>query len=376
MKVLLAGGRDGSKRIALAKELVGVGCDVAVMGRFDHTVPSPRGIELVDYQQSTRAALVSHRVGDELLEGIAGLNPDVIHTFTTIPGLEIPRHRGAAAVVKTVTGRGTAFPFPRSRVRLPIQAAYRRLQRASTQHVDHWVFQNSVDKRWFEQNVLPTGTSTSMGGSGVECRYEPEPERSAAANAVRTAMGIEPDTVLVLMAGRIIRPKGTLDLIRAAHMLRHQGVVLALAGSRHARPWDRVPNRVVRTAPDNVHFLGERNDVADVMGAADIVALPTRYGEGLPRSLLEACAARKAVVSTAAPGCADIVVDKVTGRLVRPRSPVELANVISELTSDREAMHTLGKNARQHVCAEFALDKVVPVFLDAYERAIARRSKG
>jgi glycosyltransferase involved in cell wall biosynthesis len=115
-----------------------------------------------------------------------------------------------------------------------------------------------------------------------------------------------------------------------------------------------------------VELLGHRNDIARVFAQASIVVLPSYYGEGVPKVLLEAAACGRAVVTTDMPGCRDAIEAGVTGLVVPPRDSVALADAIQRLLDDGELRARMGCAGRQLAEREFSIEYVIAAHLALY----------
>jgi glycosyltransferase involved in cell wall biosynthesis len=122
-----------------------------------------------------------------------------------------------------------------------------------------------------------------------------------------------------------------------------------------------------------ITFLGFRSDVADIVRASDLFVLPSIF-EGLPLSLIEAMACGKAVVATNVDGTADVVVDGVTGYLVPPRDPEQLAQKIIELLENPELRIRFGKAGREKVQKFFSAERMIQDYERLYEELLENTS--
>jgi glycosyltransferase involved in cell wall biosynthesis len=110
--------------------------------------------------------------------------------------------------------------------------------------------------------------------------------------------------------------------------------------------------------------------MAETLGHASVVVLPTYYGEGLPKVLLEAAACAKPIVTTVVRGCCEIVRDGENGYLVAPRDVPELANAIERLMGDPHLRWRLGSAGRRIVLREFTAAQVASETMDIYCRML------
>ena len=105
-----------------------------------------------------------------------------------------------------------------------------------------------------------------------------------------------------------------------------------------------------------------------LLASVNIVCLPSYYGEGVPKILLEAAAAGRSIVTTNAPGCRDVVADGVNGLLVSPRDSVGLATALETLIRNPQMRARFGRASRERALAEFELSGVVSSTIDIYEQ--------
>ena len=108
-----------------------------------------------------------------------------------------------------------------------------------------------------------------------------------------------------------------------------------------------------------------------VYARCHIVCLPSYYGEGVPRALIEAAACGRPIVTTDVPGCREVVEHGDNGLLVPPRAPTVLAEALRTLALDPELRIEMGRRGRERAVAEFSLDRVVAATLAVYRRLSA-----
>ena len=129
----------------------------------------------------------------------------------------------------------------------------------------------------------------------------------------------------------------------------------------------QIEDQVARLGVDRqVVFTGYRDDVARLLKAIDVVALPSRW-EGLSLVLLEAMACRKPIVASRVTGNIDVVVDGVTGFLVPSGAPQALAEKIVLLLQDARLCDELGRHGRERVEQEFSLARMVAHMRSVYQ---------
>src|SRR5690606_12083439 len=187
------------------------------------------------------------------------------------------------------------------------------------------IFQNTADRDVLAQaGAVRPGQAVLLRGSGVDLdRYAPAPW--------------PPEPVTVALAARLLRDKGVGEFIEAARLsaARGDGVRWRLAGSLDLEnPASVQPEELQAWQADGVvEYVGECDDVAGFYAQAHIVTLPS-YREGLPKSLIEAAACGRPVVTTDVPGCRDAIEPDVSGLLVPARDGRALADAIGRLAAD------------------------------------------
>lgn len=185
---------------------------------------------------------------------------------------------------------------------------------------------------------------------------------TATGAGIRAQFGIRDDEVLVTCVARLVEPKGHEDLIRAAAGLR----LLFVGDGPHAR----------RLAGRGAILAGPRRDVAEILAASDIVALPSRFREGCSNSVLEGMAAGKAIVASRTGGTPEVVKDGETGLLHDPWDVDGLRKALLRLAGDVQLRLKMGAAGRDRVQREFSLDRLVASYDALYSELTSARQKG
>ncbi len=213
-----------------------------------------------------------------------------------------------------------------------------------------------------EHGLPPGRLVTIENGVDVEV-WKPEGQPRAEA---RRELGLCEDELAVGVIGHLSPVKGHADLLRAAALVsaKMPRVRFVLVGDGPLR----VPLEALATSlglGGRVLFAGTRADMARVLSALDVVAVPS-HSEGMSNALLEAMAMALPVVATEVGGNSNVVFDGVTGRLVPPRDPPALARVLIELVADPAARQSLGRAARRHVADNLSLSGMVRRYEELY----------
>jgi glycosyltransferase involved in cell wall biosynthesis len=210
------------------------------------------------------------------------------------------------------------------------------------------IVQNPEDRAALVRFGFEPARIALIRGSGVDTgHFAPLPEPPDASGGCTIAL-----------VGRMLRSKGVLDAVAAVRALRAQGLAvdLLLAGAADPDSRDSLSEAelsVLGREP-GVAWLGHVADVREVWRRAATALLPSSYGEGVPKSLLEAAACARPIVASDMPGCREVVVSGETGLLVPARDVAALAEAIAALARDPGLRRRMGEAARQRVVAEFA----------------------
>jgi glycosyltransferase involved in cell wall biosynthesis len=186
----------------------------------------------------------------------------------------------------------------------------------------------------------------------------------AARRRARHELGIEPSRVVVACVGALVAEKGVDLAIDVA--LSDPALTLLVAGDGDQR------DALVRRAAANrrVRFLGSVPDPGAVYAAADVVVLPSRGGDSMPATLIEAGLRGRPVISTAVAAIPEIVVDGQTGVVVSPWDGRAFAAAVHNLASNATRRASLGAAARQHCERRFSIDVVARQWAATLTRAV------
>ena len=169
-----------------------------------------------------------------------------------------------------------------------------------------------------------------------------------------------------LMVARILRDKGVLEFIEAAKLIRarHPAARFQLLGwlDTGARGFRRVELEE-RLRDSGVDYLGDTRDVRPFLAASTIFVLPSYYREGLPRTLLEAMATGRAIITTDMHGCRETVIPGFNGILVQPRDATALAQAMEDLVADPARTMEMGKRSRWLAARRFDVHRVNDMLL-------------
>ncbi|MFH1642288.1 MAG: glycosyltransferase family 4 protein [Nanoarchaeota archaeon] len=183
---------------------------------------------------------------------------------------------------------------------------------------------------------------------------------------LRESLGININEKVVITVGRVTSEKGHIYLLEAAEKVlkNFNRVKFLIVGDGKLLNFLKVKARELKIE-NKVIFAGMRNDIPDLLNIGDVFILPS-LTEGMPISLLEAMATRKAIIASRVGAIPKMIDDRVSGLLVSPGNVGELANSISELIDDNERINFLGSNAFSKVNSEFSSKKMTEEYFKQY----------
>lgn len=292
------------------------------------------------------------------------LRPAVVHLVTpkaVIYGGIAARYARVRGVVAAISGLGHVFTAEGDRMPLVRALTSRAYRFALGGRGTVVITQNPDDAAaLLAMRAARQDNLVFIRGSGVDLAvYAFTPEA--------------PGIPVVVFAARLLRTKGVGDFVAAARRVRASGVAARFVVAGDPDPG----NHATVTAEDIVNwrrdgvveFAGHQADIARLFAAAHVVVLPSVYGEGLPKVLIEAAACGRAVITTDMPGCRDAIESGVTGILVPPHDVTALAAAIESLLQDPARRRALGSAGRALAERAFAIGSVVARHLELYERA-------
>jgi glycosyltransferase involved in cell wall biosynthesis len=346
-----------SHRLPLAEQAHKAGYEVVVATRVSthRDRIESRGIRVVPFE-------LGRRFGNPMHEGLRLWRlwrlyrierPQVVYHVGLKPvvyGSLVARLAGIAARVNALAGLGYVFSSTRWRARLVrpiVRVMFRVLLFSARSRV---IVQNEEDRAVLMAIADRDSNSVCLiKGAGVdldEFRASDEP----------------PGEMVIVLAARMLWDKGVGEFVEAARRLHLRGTVarFVLVGE----PDDGNPTALPREQLEAwqregvVEWWRFRDDMPAVFRACHVVCLPSAYGEGVPKVLIEAAASARAIVTTNIPGCRDIVRHGMNGLCVPPRDPAALADALGELLHDPARRREMGRRGRLLVEHEHNMETV------------------
>lgn len=296
------------------------------------------------------------------------LKPALVHGVTIKPvvyGGIAARLAGVPAYVAAVSGLGFVFTREQQGLDLVRRAAIILYRLALGHRNSRVIFQNENDRDvLLKEGVVRQSQIVMLRGSGVDLQefcVHPEPEGAPRA----------------LMAARLLKDKGVQEFVQAARLTQghHSGLRWVLVGSPDPGNPASISEATLQEwrREGVVELLGERQDVAALYQQSHIAVLPS-YREGLPKSLVEAAACGRPVVTTDVPGCRDALIAGQTGLLVPVKDAHALAQAVLQLAEDKALRERMGHAGRELAQEEFDIGKIAQAHVELYDELTGRES--
>lgn len=289
--------------------------------------------------------------------------PDVFLGYTVKPNVygSLVAHSLQIPVINNIAGLGTVF----------IKGGWlnklvRELYRIALSRSMKVFFQNDDDLQLFVSNGLVSQTvADRLPGSGVDLvKFQLSP------------LPVQREVRFLLIA-RMLWDKGIGEYVKAARLLKQRGIAAdcCLLGFLDVQN----PAAISRKQMDEwisegvVRYLGASDDVREEIAQADCVVLPSFYREGTPRTLLEAAAMGRPIVTTDSVGCRDVVDNGVNGYLCKPKDAFSLAEKMECIVSmNKTERETMGLRGREKVERQFDEEIVIRKYLEVIKIAISK----
>ena len=293
----------------------------------------------------------------------SGLKPDLIHHISIKPVLYggiAARLTRQPAIIHAMSGLGYVFVSRERRASL-LRHITRPVFRAVTASAhNRMIFQNADDRQFFvKHGMISSEKAVLIRGSGVD---------ENVFTAQRETLDALP---VVLFAGRLLWQKGIGQFVEIARRLRGRARFRVVGYEEATSPLN-VPAARLRAWADEglIEWLGKRDDMPQVYVESNIVCLPSTYGEGVPKVLIEAAACGRACVTTDSPGCREIVRHGENGLTVTPKDIDALAAAVDSLIRDPVLRQQMGARGRQVVLEDFTLRQVIEETLGLYQELL------
>ena len=293
--------------------------------------------------------------------------PDIVHLVTIKPYLYggiIARITGVSCLVSAVSGLGSLF-IKNTLITKLLRTFLKPIFKSAFNHQNQKIIlQNTNDLKVLKDwGVLDSFKVQLIKGSGVNLEnFEKNDE----------PIGIP----VICFAARLIKEKGVNEFVAAAKILEDRNIKAKylLAGEiDQNNPSGLTKSDLNKIKEEGyVEVLGYNKNIAKLYSLANIICLPS-YREGLPKSLIEAAAAGRSVVTSDVPGCRDAIIPNQTGILVPVKNSKKLADALQWLIENPRKRKLMGKAGRKFAEKEFAIEKTIKSHLNIYKELIENK---
>ena len=292
------------------------------------------------------------------------VNPSICHLVTAKPllyGGFVSKILKVPAVI-AFSGLGHAFTSPKLYIKFIREIILKVYKFIFSRNKIAFIFQNSSDLAIIESlNILKQDNTHLIKGSGIDIKkfmYQPEKDC----------------TPRVVTISRLLRQKGIIEFLKAAEHLLSEGVnaEFVVYGEIDTENPDTLIQSEVEYWSNikGITFSGFTNTPNKVLENSHILVLPSYYGEGLPKTLIEGSACGRAIITTDHPGCRDAIIPNKTGLLVPVRDEVQLSKAIYFLLENSEVRKEMGKEGRKLAEREYDIKSVIIKHLEIYQSLV------
>ncbi len=361
-----------SHRLPLAIAAAEAGHDVSVATRLagSRKSISDAGIRTIPLHLMKRSSLNVFRELASFVELFLLLRrerPDLIHFVALKPviyGSLAASLAGISARVNALAGLGFVFSSKKNLARFlrPILMCVFRFIFNDTH--SKLILQNQDDFSLMTELVgVKYDRVCLIRGAGVNLdQYSP----------TKLPLGVP----IIMLASRMLWDKGVGEFVNAAKALQGQGISarFVLIGDSDSENPTSISGRQLKKWNDSgvIEWWGYRSNMAELLSQARVVCLPTYYGEGVPKVLIEAMACGRPIVTTDMPGCRDLVKSGRNGILVKPKDSVELAASLMTLILNKSVCQKMGIEGRKIVEKEFSLEHVIEETMTVYKEFLIK----
>jgi glycosyltransferase involved in cell wall biosynthesis len=294
-----------------------------------------------------------------LVARLRRLRPDVVLAYMIKPiiyGSIAARLAGVPAVYSIVEGAGYIFSDQNDR-RVLLRAAVKSMYRLALASNRRVFFLNQDNKRLFEElgAIRHPEHAVLLNGIGVDLdQFTPV---------------LTPQRASFLLIARLLRDKGVREFVAAARLVKacYPDVRFRLVGWLDGSP-SAIREDELRTWVDEgtIDFLGKLDDVRPALADASVFVLPS-YHEGLPRTIMEAMATGRPIITTDAPGCRETVIPGRNGCLVPVRDVPALAEAMLRFIEKPELIASMGHESRRIAEAKYDVHRINRCILEELE---------
>ncbi|MDU4126752.1 MULTISPECIES: glycosyltransferase family 4 protein [Pantoea] len=292
------------------------------------------------------------------------IKPDLIHTITIKPNLIggiIARFKSVPQII-SIVGLGRVF-LKDNLLKKIVTLLYKTVIYKNNKV--QIIFEHASDKNTLQKVVSINPCNLYViDGAGIDTdkfKYHPEKKDG---------------DFTILFASRLLKSKGLEILVESVKKLKAEGVCLELlvAGIIDEEDPDRIPLEQVKEWENEglLKWLGMRNDVENLLKECNVMVLPTKYAEGIPRIILEACSIGRSCIVGDMPGCKSIIEDKVNGVVLKQHSVDALSASLKFLAQNPGIRKSYGFKSSEIIKRKFSKEIIIGKTLEVYKKALCK----
>jgi len=361
-----------SHRFEIAEKLFSLGYEIHIFAGYDPQSKNSNNLLSYDLSNFKIKKINLSRGGFKIWNDVGFFinlyryckkySPDVLHLITLKPiiyGGIIARILNHPRVVISFTGLGFLFINKTKKIN---QYIFKKLLRFVLKNRKiHSIFQNKDDISSIKSIFnIPDDNITLIRGSGV--------------NLDKYKFSIEPNKEMnIVMASRILIDKGVLEFIEASKIVSSKGYKCKFYLYGDIDPPN--PSAISLTKLQNltqeskVIYGGFSQNIQEIYSSSNIIVFPS-YREGFPKSLIEAAAIGRPIITTDVPGCRDAIINNKTGILVPVKDSLAIAKAIIYLVNNKKLRLNMGLKAREYAEKNLSIEYVIEKHLGLYNNIL------
>lgn len=353
-----------SHRLPLAISLLKTGAEVHIACKFTTYQDYFEELGIIthdlDLTRGGTGVLSEFKAFYSIYQTLKTIRPDLVHLVTIKPAIYggiAARLLGVEKVVVSISGLGYVFIDQSAKVKFIRKLAVFFYRLGLSNKKVRVIFQNTTDRELFLENkIIEKSQAILIRGSGVDLH--------------ELTFKAESDGVPVVMfLARLLKDKGILEFVESSRIVKSGGGVarFVLVGDLDSENPNSISLQELNIWVNSglVEHWGYSNDISATIAKSNLMVLPS-YREGLPKSLLEAAACGRAVITSDVPGCRDAIVSGETGILVASKNAIALADAINQLLGDASLRRQYGTAGRELAENFFDIKDVVAKHLALY----------
>ncbi|MCP4118776.1 MAG: glycosyltransferase family 4 protein [Desulfobacteraceae bacterium] len=373
MKILLFANTDWylyNFRLSLSKAIRASGHSVVLVsppGKYGELLKK-EGFDWVPFQLKRRSLnpIAEFAVIMRLVQLYRRLKPDVVHHFTVkcvVYGSLAAKIAKIKKRVNAVAGMGLVFSSKKKSIRILRPFVIELFRFALSGKDSYLILQNPDDQKVFiDKKLIKAEKIHLIRGSGVDVNlFCPKPHNNQ----------LDGKCVNFLLASRMLWDKGIGLFVEIAKSFKDDKCVnFYLAGEPDPGNPNSVPVEVLHKWNDEglIQYLGHVPHMDKLLSKIDVLILPTTYGEGVPRILIEGAAYGLPLIATDVPGCKEIVIHGFNGILIKPGDLNRFKKTVDLLVRNPEKRLMMGQRSRQLTLEEFDEEIVIRKTMALYSK--------